>query len=76
MSNVYLGKVVSTKNFRVFVYGYGDEQRLCDNWEEYQKAIGSGIWFAEKPKKEEKVEEKKRVVSKEEMPTHSNSKKR
>ncbi len=70
---MYLGKVVSTKNFRVFVYDSSGEQKLVESWSEYELAIASGVWFAEIPKKEEL---KERILSQEDLPRHEHNKSR
>lgn len=45
---IYNGKVVSKKNFRVFIYSPVGDQRLVESWDEYEKAMESGIWFSSK----------------------------
>ncbi len=52
---IYLGRIVSKKHFRAFVYGTNGEQKLVESWDEFEKAMESGIWFASK---EEKVKTK------------------
>jgi hypothetical protein len=53
----YLGKMVPREHFRVFVYSQDGKQKLVNSWNEYQEAIGSGMWFAEKqPLKQRKKE--------------------
>jgi len=44
----YLGRWVDKTHFRAFVYNE-NEQKLAGSWEEYEKLIASGLWFAEKP---------------------------
>ena len=41
---LYLGRWVSKKNFRTFVYSKNDK-KLANNYDEYQKLIESGTWF-------------------------------
>jgi len=45
---LYLGRWVSRKNFRAFVYSKDDKQKLVNNYEEFAQAIESGEWFASK----------------------------
>jgi hypothetical protein len=44
---LYLGRWVPRDSFRVFVYN-ANGQKLCNSYEEYQTAISSGIWWAER----------------------------
>ncbi|WP_325560076.1 hypothetical protein [Pedobacter sp.] len=41
----YVGRQVPKKDFRVFVYGEDDKRRLCNSYEEYEKAVKSREWF-------------------------------
>lgn len=43
----YLGKKVPVSSFRAFVYSK-DDQKLVNSWDEFQEAMASGVWFAEK----------------------------
>lgn len=43
----YNGRWVDKANFRVFVYSES-EQKLVKSYEEYEAAITSGLWYAEK----------------------------
>lgn len=40
----YLGRWVSKKDFRAFVYN-GKEQRLAASYQEFIDLIGSGLWY-------------------------------
>lgn len=44
---LYLGRWVPRDSFRVFVYNTSG-QKLCNSYDEYQKLISSGTWWAEK----------------------------
>ena len=44
----YLGRWIDKKHFRVFVYAKDGSQKLANNYDEYQKMIGNGEWFATK----------------------------
>lgn len=43
---IYLGRIVSKENFRVFVYGSNDEKKLVKSWDEFEANMQTGIWFA------------------------------
>lgn len=54
---IYLGKAVLREYFRAFVYSDDGNQLLVNSWKEFQDAIGSGLWYAEKqPLKQRKRE--------------------
>lgn len=41
----YLNRMILKSGFRAFVYGFNDKTKLVNNWEEFEEAIQSGIWF-------------------------------
>lgn len=43
---VYLGRIVEKKHFRAVVYGPNGEKKLVKSWDEFEKAMESGLWFA------------------------------
>ena len=43
----YLSRWVDRSNFRVFVYN-GVDQKLAENYEQFQSLISSGLWFVSK----------------------------
>lgn len=45
---MYQGRAVPKDAFRVFVYGKDKAMKLMNSWDEYSKAIASGLWFANK----------------------------
>ena len=45
----YLGRWVSKKHFRTFVYSEKGESKLAESHHEFLNLIKSGLWFAEKP---------------------------
>lgn len=55
----YLGRWVDKSHFRAFVYSH-TEEKLANNYEEFQRLVESGLWFAEKPKKTFVKERKKK----------------
>ena len=70
----YLGRLVSKINFRAFIYASDGSQKLVNSWDEFEKHMETGLWFAcmeDIIKKEETIEEtqvstkKNKKVSKE-----------
>ena len=57
----YQGRWVDKEHFRAFVYNDKDEQKLADNYLEFDAMISSGLWFSEK-KKEVKKDEKEEKI--------------
>lgn len=45
----YLGRLVSKQGFRTYVYAADGLKKLVNSWDEYQKHMETGIWFAIKP---------------------------
>ena len=43
---IYLGKIVSKKHFRAYVYASNGQKKLVESWEEFEASMQSGIWFA------------------------------
>lgn len=43
---LYQGRLVDRDTFRAFVYDAEGTQVLAQNYDEYQKLVGSGIWFS------------------------------
>lgn len=43
----YMGRWVPKDHFRVWVYNE-KEERLANSWDEFQKLIGSGLWYESK----------------------------
>lgn len=52
----YNNRWVDKCSFRAFVYGKNDEVQLAKNYEEFEKLLSSGLWFADK--KADRVEVK------------------
>lgn len=46
-SVVYLGRIVPKQGFRTFVYSRSGEKRLVESWDEFSRAMSSGIWMAQ-----------------------------
>lgn len=48
----YDGRLVPQNNFRVFIYGIGEDKsiisHLVNSWSEYQEHIASGVWYSKK----------------------------
>ena len=60
-SVLYCGRLVPVENFRVFVYGLEGATKLVNSWDEYEKAMATGLWFPTKDEVEamhDEVEEK------------------
>lgn len=45
---MYDGRLVPKAHFRVFIYNSKGEEKLVNSWDEYEKEISSGLWFAKK----------------------------
>ena len=45
---IYNGKIIDKKNFRVYIYSPDDTQKLVESWEEYERHMADGLWFATK----------------------------
>ena len=56
VSAIYLGKHVDKATFRAFVYSPDGSQKLANSWDEYQKLMESGLWFARKEEAVKPVE--------------------
>ena len=78
---VYKGRIVEKKNFRTKIYGQNGSKKIVESWEEFEREMASGVWFAtldeagdtpvkiEKKKPVKKAKEKQIVVdTKEEEP--------
>ena len=42
----YLGKIVNKTHFRTFIYAPDGSKKLVESWEEYERHIETGLWFA------------------------------
>jgi hypothetical protein len=45
---MYLGRWVSRKNFRAYVYSTDEKTKLVNSYDEFDKSLESGEWFASK----------------------------
>jgi len=45
---IYLGRVVSKKNFRTYIYCADGISKLVESWDDFEKHMETGIWFASK----------------------------
>ncbi len=43
----YMGRWVSREHFRAFVYN-GTAQKLAESYDDYERLLNSGLWFASK----------------------------
>lgn len=48
LTAIYQGKVVQKAHFRAYVYSPDGSQHLVESWDEFEKKMESGIWFATK----------------------------
>jgi hypothetical protein len=57
---LYNGSMVSKAHFRTYVYGADNQRKLVGSWDEYERAMASGLWFTNasdvmiKPKQKKK----------------------
>ncbi len=65
----YKGRLVSKEHFRTFIYSADGSHRLVESWDEYEKHMETGIWFATRKDatpqgaaKEEKPKRTKKTV--------------
>lgn len=56
---LYQGRMVPKQGFRAFVYSFDNKSRVANSWEEYEKLVASGTWFATREKALEKPRRKK-----------------
>jgi len=62
---IYLGQIVSKKNFRVYIYAPDGSQKLVESWDAYEKHMETGLWF---PTKEEALKSIEEVVEEKPKP--------
>lgn len=43
---IYLGQIVDKKYFRTFVYNMDGCKKLVESWDEYERHMETGLWFA------------------------------
>ncbi len=51
LPSIYLGRVISEfdkQYFRVYIYSAKGSEKLVNSWEEYERHIAEGSWFATK----------------------------
>lgn len=65
ISSIYLGRHVSKENFRAFIYGPNGSQKLVNSWDEFERDMASGTWFATIEETKVEVKEKPKRVRKE-----------
>lgn len=69
---IYLGKIVSKKNFRAYIYAPNGDRRLVESWEEFEANMQSGVWFASiEDVQQSKIDQEK---TKEKLPSKSKKK--
>lgn len=55
---IYLGRIVSKEDFRVFIYSPEGTQKLVESWNEYEASMQSGLWFATREEAQSSILEK------------------
>ena len=45
---MYNGRLVSKEHFRAFIYAPNGSQKLVESWDEFEKHMQTGLWFAQK----------------------------
>lgn len=80
MNVEYLGRSVSSKGFRAFIYHKDGQQKLVNSWDEFIRLVDNNEWFAskevialmqaEKAKKleEKEIEEQQEIAISDEQP--------
>ena len=60
---IYLGRIVDKEHFRTNVYAMDGSKKVVDSWDEYEKAMESGLWYStiEDAKSRVPVEKPKRA---------------
>lgn len=53
---IYLGRYVNREHFRAWVYDANGDQKLADDFNEFEDLLATGLWFAEKQEAQPKVE--------------------
>lgn len=43
---IYLGRPVNKNYFRAFVYAANGNKKLVESWDNFEKEMASGLWFA------------------------------
>jgi hypothetical protein len=43
---IYLGRIVNKDNFRAFIYKTDSSKKLIESWDDFEKHMELGIWFA------------------------------
>ena len=53
LTAIYQGKVVKKAHFRAYVYAPNGSHHLVESWDEFEKKMESGLWFATKEQAQE-----------------------
>ena len=54
----YKGRMISKEHFRVFIYSPDGTKKLIESWDEFEKHMETGLWFANRKDAEKPVEPK------------------
>lgn len=42
----YLGRKINTRHFRAFIYATNGNKKLMNSWDEFERHMATGLWFA------------------------------
>jgi hypothetical protein len=59
---LYNDRWVDKKTFRVFVYDHFGKEKLAESYQEFEKLLATGCWFAKKPEASLKYNRKQKNV--------------
>ena len=43
---IYMGRIVEKEHFRTFIYAPDGSSKLVESWDEYERHMETGVWFA------------------------------
>ena len=55
---IYNGRPVKKDGFRAFIYSPKGFRKIAESWDEFQRDVSSGVWFATKEQAEKLMEER------------------
>ena len=44
----YKGRIVSKEHFRAYIYAPNGNKKLVESWDEFERHMETGLWFANK----------------------------
>lgn len=57
---LYDNRIIPKEGFRAFIYGFDGKTKLVNSWQEFEKEMSSGLWFASKDKVPRREKHKKK----------------